>query len=309
MDIDEDKPVFGGEYNFSKGRLGAEQVDKTVNDKFVMQIIIDHPMDKNGKLLQLPRARFFEAAKTLVTIMRTFDSDSKILPAFPSPQNPLKPITEVAQIPKSDTDLMKFLHLSYVGNLDSVPTHDLKGNPMKQESIFASARIFTSTSRNAFIKGISGKCKDKEIKVLVKACQHVVTKKAYAIAMLHHSLCNDGLTSLFNQVFDECLEAEAHQLKTEKRSIEIVIRSNEYKMPKAIKEDEMFAKYLKGRKAKLLYMKHITCPIEQHALLADLIKTCYPTLRRLLGYTICFIPIGRSPHMPPNKELKAHLRN
>ena len=78
-------------------------------------------------------------------------------------------------------------------------------------------------------------------------------------------------------------------------------------MPKAIKEDEMFAKYLKGRKAKLLYMKRITCPIEQQALLADLIKTCYPTFRRLLGYTICFIPVGKSPHMPSMKDLKAHL--
>ena len=138
MDVD-DKPVFGGEYNFSKGRLGAEQVDNTVNDKFVMQLIIDHPKDTNGKLLKLPHARFFEAAKTLVTIMRSFDPDSKILPAFPSPQNPLQPITEVTDITKSDTDLMKYLHLSYVGNLDCVPSHDLKGNPMEQGSIFASA--------------------------------------------------------------------------------------------------------------------------------------------------------------------------
>ena len=147
--------------------------------------------DTNGKLLQLPRKRFFEAAKTLVAIMRAFDPDSKILPAMPSPQNPLKPITEVTDIPESDTDLMKYLHLSYAGNLDSVPSHNLKGNPMEQGSIFASAKIFTSTSRDSFIKGISDKCKEKEMKVLVKGCQHIVTKKAYALACLHHALDND----------------------------------------------------------------------------------------------------------------------
>ena len=146
------------------------------------------------------------------------------------------------------------------------------------------------------------------MEVLVTGCQHVVTKKAYAIASLYHSLCNDRLTSLITQVFDECLEAEAHHLKTEKRSIEIVIRSQEYKIPKVIQEDPKFAKYMRGGQKKLLYMKHITCAIEQQKLLDDLIKACYPTLRRVLGYnTISFIPIGKSPHMPSIKELKAHI--
>ena len=156
-----------------------------------MQLIIEHPKDTKGKLLKMPRARFFEAARALIMIMRAFDSDSKILPAVPTPQNSLKPITEVNDIPKSDTDLMKYLHLSYAGNLDRAPTHDLKGNPIVQSSIFASSKIFTSTSCHSFIKGISGKCKDKDMKVLVKGCQHIVTKKAFALACLHHALCND----------------------------------------------------------------------------------------------------------------------
>ena len=43
-------------------------------------------------------------------------------------------------------------------------------------------------------------------------------------------------------MFDKYLEAEAHDLGTKKRSIEIVIRSQEYKMPKTIQEDPLFAR-------------------------------------------------------------------
>ena len=66
--------------------------------------------------------------------------------------------------------------MSYAGNLDRAPTHDLKGNKIEQSSIFASVKIFTSMNRDTFIKGILGKCNNNDMKVLVKGCQHIVTK-------------------------------------------------------------------------------------------------------------------------------------
>ena len=75
-------------------------------------------------------------------------------------------------------------------------------------------------------------------------------------------------------------------------------------MPKPIQDDPLFAKYMKGSWKKLLYAKHITCPIEDQKLLDDLIRMCYPTLRRVLGYTIGFVPIRKSTHIPSTSTVK-----
>ena len=86
------------------------------SDTFVMQVIINHIFNNEGKLTMIPNTRYFNAAKSLIRIMSEFNEDAKILsakePKAKSRHPPLPPITKPKEVPKQTNMLGKYLVVS-----------------------------------------------------------------------------------------------------------------------------------------------------------------------------------------------------
>ena len=93
--------------------VSDEDSDDGDSDTFVLQLIINHIFNNEGKLKMIPNTRYFNAAKSLIRIMCEFDEDAKILsakePNAKSKHPPLPPITKPEEVPKRTDKLGNIL--------------------------------------------------------------------------------------------------------------------------------------------------------------------------------------------------------
>ena len=129
---DEEDMCFGDDFDFMDIEFDSdEDSDDGDSDTFVLQVIINHILNDEGKLTMIPNTRYFNAAKSLIRIMCEFDDDAKILsakePNAKSKHPPLPPIMKPEEVPKRTDKLGKYLVVSNQNAL-RLNQKDLKGH-------------------------------------------------------------------------------------------------------------------------------------------------------------------------------------
>ena len=59
-----------------------------------------------------------------------------------------------------------------------------------------------------------------------------------------------------------------------------------------VKNQDEFKRYASGDYKDLLYAKQLTCPMKLSKPIKQLIKNCYSEIRKVLGYSLTFAPMG-----------------
>ena len=107
-------------------------------------------------------------------------------------------------------------------------------------------------------------------------------------------------------------KAMVHRSKKPKKTVDFVIKKAEVRIPYAVKKQKEYKHYASEDYKDLLYAKQLTCPMRFAKPIKQLIKNCYSDIRKVLGHSLTFAPLGWNwqQEIPPSEwgqHMRAHM--